>query len=125
MIKLHLTQIDALEMAVATIEARMDNALGLFRATGSLLTTMPGLSETSARVLIDLRARFLHIKGRRGAKKAILAVASSMLTAAYFMLRDRVEHHDLGNQYFDQRDKAQPAKRLLQRLRDLGVAVAA
>ncbi len=43
-----------------------------------------------------LRAQFLRIKSRRGAKKAILAVASSMLTAAYFMLRDGVEYHDLG-----------------------------
>ena len=58
-----------------------------------------------------------------GAKKAILAVASSMLTAAYFMLRDGVEYHDLGAQHFEQRDKEQLTKRLLQRLRDLGVAV--
>jgi len=51
----------------------------------------------------------------------VLAVASSMLSAAYFMLRDGVEYHDLGSQYFDQRDKERLAKRLLQRLRDLGV----
>ena len=51
----------------------------------------------------------------------MLAVASSMLSAAYFMLRDGVEYHDLGSQYFDQRDKERLAKRLLQRLRDLGV----
>ena len=70
-----------------------------------------------------LRAQFLRIKSRRGAKKAILAVASSMLTAAYFMLRDGVEYHDLGSHHFEQRDKEQLAKRLLQRLRDLGVAV--
>jgi transposase len=185
MIKLHLTQIDALETAVATIEARIGDALGPFRAAVSLLTTMPGLSETTARVLIAeigtdmtrfpsvghliswagfcprldesagkrrstrtrqttpwlkptlisaawaatrkkdcyLRAQFMRIKSRRGAKKAILAVASSMLTAAYFMLRDGVEYHDLGARHFEQRDKEQLAKRLLQRLHDLGVAV--
>jgi hypothetical protein len=70
-----------------------------------------------------LRAQFLRITSRRGAKKAILAVASSMLTAAYFMLRDGVEYRDLGHQYFAQRDEDQLAQRLLQRLRDLGVAV--
>jgi transposase len=185
MIKLHLSQIDALETAVATIEARIGDALGPFRAAVSLLTTMPGLSETTARVLIAeigtdmsrfptvghliswagfcprldesagkrrstrtrrttpwlkptlvnaawaatrkkdsyLRAQFVRIKTRRGAKKAILAVASSMLTAAYFMLRDGVEYHDLGPRHFEPRDKEQLAKRLLQRLRDLGVAV--
>src|SRR6266498_409953 len=52
MIKLHLTQIDALETAVASIEARIGDALGPFRTAVSLLTTMPGLSETTARVLI-------------------------------------------------------------------------
>src|SRR5439155_26360741 len=35
-----------------------------------------------------LRAQFLRIKSRRGAKKAILAVANSILPAAYYMPRD-------------------------------------
>src|SRR5438128_5431096 len=35
-----------------------------------------------------LHAQFLRIKGRRGAKKAIVAVAASMLTAAFYILRD-------------------------------------
>ncbi len=39
------------------------------------------------------------------------------------MLRDGVEYRDLGHQYFAQRDKEQVTKRLLQRLRDLGVVV--
>jgi hypothetical protein len=46
-----------------------------------------------------------------------------MLTAAYFMLRDGVEYHDLGAHHFEHRDTHQLAKRLIQRLRDLGVAV--
>jgi hypothetical protein len=46
-----------------------------------------------------------------------------MLTAAYYMLRDGVEYHDLGPQYLAQRDKDRVTKRLLQRLRDLGVVV--
>ena len=39
------------------------------------------------------------------------------------MLRDGVEFRDLGDQYFAQRDKEQLTKRLLQRLRALGVDV--
>jgi transposase len=70
-----------------------------------------------------LRAQFLRVKSRRGPKKAILAVASSMLTAAYVMLRDGVEYHDLGSHHFEQRDKDRVTKRLLQRLRNLGVTV--
>jgi len=65
-----------------------------------------------------LRAQFLRIKSRRGAKKAILAVAASMLTASYYMLRDGVEYRDLGPTHFDRRDKAKTARRLVQWLHE-------
>ena len=52
MITLHLTQIEALETAVTTIEARISDALAPFRAAVTLLTTMPGLSETAAAVTL-------------------------------------------------------------------------
>jgi len=70
-------------------------------------------------------AQFLRLKSRRGPKKAILAVAASMLTDIYHMLRDGVEFHDLGGQYFaqDDRDKERLTTRLLRRLRELGVDV--
>ena len=68
-------------------------------------------------------AQYLRLKSRRGPKKAILAVAASLLTAVYHMLRDGVEFHDLGADYFAHHDKHQIAKRLLRRLHDLGVEV--
>jgi transposase len=48
-----------------------------------------------------------------------------MLTDVYHMLRDGVEFHDLGAQYFVQgdRDKERLTKQLLRRLRELGVEV--
>jgi hypothetical protein len=47
-----------------------------------------------------------------------------MLTAAYFILREGVDYPmTFGAHHFEQRDKKQLAKRVLQRLRDLGVAV--
>jgi len=52
MLQLHLTQIDAINSAIAAIEARIGDALGPFRSAVVLLTTMPGISETTARVLI-------------------------------------------------------------------------
>lgn len=52
MIQLHLTQVDALGAAVHDVDARVGDALGPFRAAVSLLTTMPGLSDTAARVLV-------------------------------------------------------------------------
>jgi transposase len=41
------------------------------------------------------------------------------------MLRDGTEFHDVGDQYFARHDKARLTKRLLKRLRDLGVEVEA
>jgi hypothetical protein len=70
-----------------------------------------------------LSAQFFRIKGRRGPRKAIMAVAASMLTAIYFMLRDGVEYRDLGHDYFDRADKAKAADRLVRRLAALGYQV--
>ena len=42
------------------------------------------------------KAQFNRLKARRGPKKAICAVAASMLTAIYHMLKNGVEHTDLG-----------------------------
>lgn len=70
-----------------------------------------------------LHTQFLRLKARRGAKKAIIAVAASMLTAAYYMLRDGVEYRDLGAGHFDRRDRAKVISRLVRRLTDLGCEV--
>ena len=185
LIGLHLTQVEALEAAVDQLERHLGDALGPFRSAVTLLTTMPGVGETAARVLVAeigvdmtrfptaghlvswaglcprleesagkrhstrlrhgapwlkttlvqaawgatrakgtyLQAQFHRIRSRRGPKKAIVAVAASMLTAAYYMLRDGVEYEDLGGRYFETRDRQQLTDRLLRRLRDLGVSV--
>jgi transposase len=70
-----------------------------------------------------LRSQFHRIKARRGPKKAILAVAASMLNAIYYMLRDGVDYRDLGANYFDRADKEKATLRLVRRLRDLGYDV--
>jgi hypothetical protein len=70
-----------------------------------------------------LRAQFLRLKSRRGPKKAILAVASSMLIAAYHMLKHDLDYRDLGADHFDRRDKTKLANRLIQRLQELGLTV--
>jgi len=55
--------------------------------------------------------------------KAILALASSMLIAAYHMLKHDLDYRDLGADHFDRRDKTKLAHRLLQRLQELGLTV--
>ena len=51
------------------------------------------------------------------------AVAASMLTAAYFMLRDETDYHDLGGRYLADRDADRVKQSLIRRLRKLGVVV--
>jgi transposase len=70
-----------------------------------------------------LQAQFHRLRARRGAKKAIIAVAASMLTAAWHMLRDGTEWHDLGAAHFDRADAAKTANRLIRRLQQIGYAV--
>jgi transposase len=70
-----------------------------------------------------LQAQFQRLRSRRGTKKAIGAVAASILTAAYHMLKNGTLFQDLGADYFDHRAKAKQAQRLIGRLQNLGFAV--
>ena len=69
------------------------------------------------------QAQFFRLKARRGPKKAAIAVAASLLTAAYHMLKDGTFHQDLGTDHFIKRDKARIAARLVKRIKDLGYGV--
>jgi len=183
MIKLHLEQIEQLERAVRDVEARA--GAGPFRAAIELLSTIPGVSETTATVIVAeigddmtrfpsaghlvswaglcprldesagkrlsnrtrrgapwlktvlvqaawaasnkrnsyFRARFLRLKARRGPKKAVVAVASSMLVAAYHMLKTGAVYQDLGADHFDRLDRHKATDRLVRRLTALGYRV--
>ena len=70
-----------------------------------------------------LQAQYLRTRSRRGAKKAVGAVAASMLTAAYHMLKDGTLYQDLGADHFDNRAKGKHVLRLVNRLQNLGFDV--
>jgi transposase len=70
-----------------------------------------------------LQAQFHRIRARRGVKKAIVAVAASMLTAAWHMLRDGTQWNELGAAHFDRADAAKTANRLIRRLQQIGYTV--
>ena len=70
-----------------------------------------------------LHAQYLRIRSRRGAKKAIGAVAASILTAAYHMLKNGTLYQDLGANHFDKRAKGRHVLKLVNRLKNLGFAV--
>jgi transposase len=69
------------------------------------------------------RAQFFRLQSRRGPQKAICAVAASILTAIYNILKDGTEHRDLGGTYFDRRPLEVQANRLIARLQKLGFTV--
>ncbi len=183
LLKLHLDQIEQLEQAVRDVEARA--SAGPFRAAIELLSTIPGVSETTATVIVAeigddmsrfptaghllswaglcprldesagkrlsnrtrrgdrwlktvlvqaawpastkrnsyFRARFLRLKSRRGPKKAIVAIAASILTAAYYMLKTGAEYRDLGADHYDRLDRTRATDRLVRRLSALGYHV--
>ena len=182
---LHLQQIDAIDAAIDQIDQEVDALVEPFRTAVQLLTTIPGIDELSACVILAeigrdmsrfptaghliswaglcpkndesagkrrstrmrkgapwlkttlvqcawaaarrkasyLQAQFHRIRARRGAKKAIGAVAASILTAAYHMLKHGALYEDLGPAHFDKRAQAKQVHRLIDRLRNLGFAV--
>jgi transposase len=65
-----------------------------------------------------LQAQFHRLRARRGAKKAICAVAASILTAIYHMLKDGTDYEDLGADHFERRSKDAQTRRLVRRLGD-------
>ena len=69
------------------------------------------------------KAQFNRLRSRRGPKKAICAVAASILTAIYHMLTDGAFHEDLGADHFDRRSTEVKAKRLVAQLAKLGFQV--
>ena len=69
------------------------------------------------------QAQYHRLRSRRGSKKAVCAVAASLLTTVYHMLKNGTCYQDLGASHFDQQDKDRHIKRLVSRLENLGVEV--
>jgi transposase len=70
-----------------------------------------------------LAAQYRRLAARQGAKRAALAVAHSLLVMVYALLTQRVTYHELGGQYFDERDRQSVQRRLVRRLEALDYAV--
>jgi transposase len=71
-----------------------------------------------------LRAQYEQVKRRRGHKRAIVAVAHSILIASYHILKNEVPYQDLGGDYFARRaDPERLARRLVAQLERLGHTV--
>jgi transposase len=185
LLQVHLGQIDALDLAIAAIDRKVEAGIAPFRTAVELLSTIPGVSRLSAEVIVSeigtdmsrfpsvghllswaglcprseesagkrrsrrlrkgaawlktalvqcahaarrkkqsyLQAQFLRLQGRRGPQKAICAVAASILTAAYHMLKTGTLYADLGPDHFHRRSKTTQIERLVRRLQNLGFTV--
>jgi transposase len=69
------------------------------------------------------RAQFYRLRTTMGPKKAICAVAASILTTIYHMLKNGTTYMDLGADHFDRRSKDVKVKRLTTQLTKMGFRV--
>ena len=67
-----------------------------------------------------LSAQYHRLAGRRGKKRAIVAVAHSILVSAYHMIQRKEPYREAGGDYFEKQRPEATAKRLLKRLQQLG-----
>jgi transposase len=70
-----------------------------------------------------LAAQYHRLAARRGRKRAILAVAHSILVIAYHLLKQGRTYQELGADYFDRRSREGTARHLTRRLQRLGFSV--
>jgi len=70
-----------------------------------------------------LRAQYQRLAPRRGHKRAIMALAHSILVIAYHLIARSQPYRELGGDYFDTISPAKTAKRLIKRLEHLGFQV--
>jgi transposase len=70
-----------------------------------------------------LAAQYRRLRARRGHKRAVLAVAHTILVVIYHLLRTDRTYHDLGGDYFARQDKEALQRRCIRQLEQLGLRV--
>lgn len=70
-----------------------------------------------------LKDKYQRLRSRRGPKRAAMAIAHKILTAAYHMLLNRCPFKDLGDRYLDSLDPNRTTKHLVRRLERQGYRV--
>ena len=70
-----------------------------------------------------LRSKYDSLAGRRGKKRALIAVGHKILVATYFILKDKVAYKELGAEYLQELKKGKQIKRHIQILKELGIDI--
>lgn len=85
-----------------------------------LRVTLTEAAYAAGRSHTYLSAQYHRLIARRGKKKAAIAVGHSILIIAYNILKRRLPFHDLGFDYFHQRNRTAVERRLIRALEALG-----
>ena len=87
-------------------------------------TTLVQAAHAAARTRSTyLSAQYRRLAARRGKKRAILAVAHSLLVMADYMIQRREPYREAGADFFDRLQPEDTARRLVKRLESLGYHV--
>ena len=98
---------------------------GKIRTGNHLLRTgLTQLAHAAARTKdTDLSTLYQRLAARRGKKRAIMAVAHSIVVSAFSMLSRNEPYHELGANYFDEHRREHVVDRLTRWLQHLGYRV--
>lgn len=89
-----------------------------------LRTVLVQVAWAAVKVKKSYLSSFYHrLAARRGAKRAIIAVAHRILIAIYHMLKKHEPYKDLGATYLDERNKPKVLSRMKHRIEQLGYRV--
>lgn len=70
-----------------------------------------------------LSSMYRRLVPKKGKKRALIAVARTILESCYYMIGRVQKYHELGADYFDRRNPEGQAKRLAKRIQQLGFSV--
>lgn len=70
-----------------------------------------------------LRSKYESLVGRRGKKRALVAIGHKILCAAYFIIKNKEPYLELGSEYLESRRKKNQVQSLVDKLKGLGVEV--
>jgi len=90
----------------------------------SLMRTLAEVAAAAARQKgTYLSALYGRLAARRGKRRAIVAVAHSVLRSIYYMLTSGVSYQELGSAHFDNINRAAVIRRLARRAEELGYSI--
>src|SRR5262249_13707437 len=71
----------------------------------------------------DVKAQYYRIAARRGKPRAAIAVGHALLVTGYYLITRQQSYRDLGNTYFDERNRETVKRRAVKKLEQLGFQV--